>query len=76
MWHYNIVHENANIIQTSEIVKVHFDISQRVQYIFAVYCKYNTNERDNQSNTKEIFNKICTIFRCKLFFFKRVMEFI
>ena len=22
MWHYNIVHENANIIQTSEIVKV------------------------------------------------------
>ena len=32
MWHYNIVHENANIIQTSEIVKVQFDISKRVQY--------------------------------------------
>ena len=38
----------ANIVQTSEIYEVYFDISQRVQKIFEFF-KYSSNERDIRS---------------------------
>ena len=44
-------------IQTSEIYKVYFGISQRVQYIFEIYLKYE-NKRARYTKFTLVFHSV------------------
>ena len=48
-------------IQASEIYKVYFDISQRVQYIFEIYLKYE-NKRARYTKFTLVFHSKCSIY--------------